>query len=310
MELSGLIFVALALVWAVVLLPKALRHSDELARTRPVEGLSDGMRVLARREPVSEREARLVVGPPAVRKSTAAPAPAPAPVAPAPVSAPRLKARIAARRRAAAVAARRRRIILAVLVLTLVGVGVAAGLGRLPLWSVAVPAGLTLAFLVSARLLVRRERARWDAELGELERQAADPAPAADATGSSVVVADAAPATPVPGVVGQPEDESPAQAKDERGFAVVTGLDDTSSFPLGLLQQIEPTTDPGSLWDPLPVTLPTYVSKPRATRSVRTIDLNAPGVSSSGHDAASSALVAEAATSPPPDELPQQAVGS
>jgi hypothetical protein len=70
------------------------------------------------------------------------------------------------------------------------------------------------------------------------------------------------------------------------------------------------TADHGTLWDPLPVTLPTYVSKPRATRSVRTIDLSAPGVASSGHDAASSALVAETATATPPDDLPQRAVGS
>jgi hypothetical protein len=55
----------------------------------------------------------------------------------------------------------------------------------------------------------------------------------------------------------------------------------------------------GSLWDPLPVTLPTYVGKQRAMRSVRTISLGDPGVSSSGRDAADSALVADAATSSP-----------
>ncbi|HEX5771863.1 MAG TPA: hypothetical protein VFY11_12945, partial [Nocardioidaceae bacterium] len=100
------------------------------------------------------------------------------------------------------------------------------------------------------------------------------------------------------------------EAHNEQGLAVVSGLDDTSSFPLGLLDVVTPTTDAGSLWDPLPVTLPTYVTKPRAARSVRTIDLQAPGVASSGHDAASSALVADAATSQPPDDLPQRAVGS
>jgi hypothetical protein len=58
------------------------------------------------------------------------------------------------------------------------------------------------------------------------------------------------------------------------------------------------------------VTLPTYVSKPRASRSVRTIDLADPRVSSSGRDAADSALVAEAATAAPPaDGSSQRAVG-
>ncbi len=44
-----------------------------------------------------------------------------------------------------------------------------------------------------------------------------------------------------------------------------------------------PTDDGGSLWDPLPVTLPTYVTKPKAKRTVRTIDLNEPGTWTSGH---------------------------
>ncbi|MEH3068839.1 MAG: hypothetical protein PGN15_12660 [Aeromicrobium erythreum] len=38
-----------------------------------------------------------------------------------------------------------------------------------------------------------------------------------------------------------------------------------------------------ALWDPLPVTLPTYVTKPRVGRTVRTIDFDAPGAWTSGH---------------------------
>ena len=38
---------------------------------------------------------------------------------------------------------------------------------------------------------------------------------------------------------------------------------------------------PGVLWDPVPITMPTYVSKPLAPRTVRTIDLSGPGVTSS-----------------------------
>ena len=37
------------------------------------------------------------------------------------------------------------------------------------------------------------------------------------------------------------------------------------------------------VWDPLPVTVPTYVTKPRAGRTVRTIDFAQPGVWTSGH---------------------------
>ena len=39
----------------------------------------------------------------------------------------------------------------------------------------------------------------------------------------------------------------------------------------------------GTLWDPIPITLPTYVSKPLAPRTVRTIDLSGPEMSSSAH---------------------------
>jgi hypothetical protein len=53
--------------------------------------------------------------------------------------------------------------------------------------------------------------------------------------------------------------------------------------------------DDGSLWDPLPMTLPTYVSKARARRTVRTIELT--GMQSSGHDDSDSALAREAETS-------------
>ena len=63
MDLSALIFVALAVAWAVYLIPKALKHHDDVVRSRSVDRFSHTMRVLARREPVSRRDARLVVTP-------------------------------------------------------------------------------------------------------------------------------------------------------------------------------------------------------------------------------------------------------
>lgn len=47
----------------------------------------------------------------------------------------------------------------------------------------------------------------------------------------------------------------------------------------GLERSVEvkaPTGATGSLWDPVPITRPTYVSTPLAPRTVRTIDLSAP----------------------------------
>ena len=301
MELSGLIFVALALVWAVVLIPKALKHHDEVARTRSVDQVSDAGRVLARREVVNEREARLVVptrapaATPVATPVTEAPAPPskPAPVIP-PQRVPAPAERLAAHRAAAKAAARRRRHVVAFLLLATAVVGGLAGLGVLLPWAPAIPAAVTVGFLVLARVLVRREHAKWDAALEEVRR----------------------PAEPL---VEEPPVEKPLEKvvigpvlETRVAPPIVTGLDETSSYDVALMREAEADAIAGgsALWDPLPVTLPTYVSKPRANRSVRTIDLTDPRVSSSGRDAADSALVAEAATAAPPaDGSSQHAVG-
>ena len=46
-------------------------------------------------------------------------------------------------------------------------------------------------------------------------------------------------------------------------------------------KKTDPAKEAGALWDPVPITVPTYVSKPLAPRTVRTIDLSGPGVTAS-----------------------------
>ena len=144
----------LAVAWAVYLIPKALKHHDEVARTRSIDRFSTAMRVLARREPVNRRDARLVVTParaagnPRVLAPTrAAPDEAPVPVA-VTVEARGPAARIEARRTAARAAARRRRRILDVPAAVHRRHGRPGRRSRcVPWWSVAIPGGLTLAYL-------------------------------------------------------------------------------------------------------------------------------------------------------------------
>src|SRR3954453_22926656 len=50
-DLSGIIFVVLAVGWAGYLIPKALKHHDDQARTRPVETFSDSVRVVGASTP-------------------------------------------------------------------------------------------------------------------------------------------------------------------------------------------------------------------------------------------------------------------
>lgn len=244
MDLSALLFVALAVAWAVYLVPKALKHHDDVVRSRSVDRFSHTMRVLARREPVDRRSTRLVVSPgrapspPVVTTKAHTISPEPPATQPAHES-----ARHAARRR--------RRVLGTVLVGLLATIGV-AGSGVISWWWVAAPATLLVAWLVACRLMVRHERnQRFDSSIGRPDRPADLEGPAAAAA------------------------EAPAVA-----------LDDTSQTPA--------VTDP-DLWDPVPVTLPTYVTAPAAARrTVRTIDLDSTGVWTSGRSEADTALAREA----------------
>ena len=247
MDLSALIFVALAVAWAVYLVPKALKHHDEVVRSRSVDRFSHTMRVLARREPadrlLGRGSTRLVVSP------------GRAPSPPVVTTKGRAPAQVEARveRGSARVAARRRRRVLGIVLVGLAAtVGVAA-FGLISWWWVAIPSVLLVAWLVGCRVMVRHERnQRFDSTIGHTDE-------------------------PV-------EEEAAAQ------FAEVDpihhALEDTSQTPA--------ITDP-SLWDPMPVTLPTYVTAPVATRrTVRTIDLDSTGVWTSGRHEADSALAREA----------------
>ncbi|MBS2936513.1 hypothetical protein KDN32_02010 [Nocardioides sp. J2M5] len=279
MDLSALIFVALAVAWAVYLIPKALKHHDEVVRSRSVEKFSHTMRVLARREPVDRRNARLVVAPiraalrpPVETKARVAPEPvevAASPAAPAVRRTPSPQAERAAARRAA----KRRRNVLAVLLLAnAVVVGLAVGAVVAWPWT-AVPAGLLVAWLVACRVSVRRERAH----------RAAHPTRSAIEVG---VPAEAAPAAPV---------EQGAEETESTGEHVVA----VAEVPAAAVAEA-PAVTTGEIpvvggWEMVPTTLPTYVSKPAAQRrTVSTIDLDSTGVWSSGRSDEDSALARSA----------------
>src|SRR4029077_2244512 len=131
-DLSGLIFVVLAVGWAVYLIPRALRHHEEIAASRPVDNFSETVRVLERT--------------PATMKALLTP-----PVATEATPAPRAK-----RTRRPSTPARRRRRVLGLLLLVTAATGVAAYLAYLPAWSPAIPGTLVVAWLVLCRLMVRK----------------------------------------------------------------------------------------------------------------------------------------------------------
>ncbi|MGB0100911.1 MAG: hypothetical protein WBP61_11590, partial [Nocardioides sp.] len=74
---------------------------------------------------------------------------------------------------------------------------------------------------------------------------------------------------------------------EEESADEIDPMADTSA---GMAAIVDP-----ALWDPVPVTLPTYVGKPAATRrTVRTIDLESTGVWTSGRTDADAQIAREA----------------
>ncbi len=255
-----LLFVGVAVAWAIYLIPKAIQHHEQATRDRAVDRFSDRLRVLARREPTSARQASLVVSgsssvststPTRVAASSSAPASTvtAAPTPSAPGSSPvEIRAAQARRQRQAAQrATRRRRRVLGLLLLALAGVaGVAAG-GVISWWYAAIPGGLLVAWLVACRVMVKGERAA--------RRRPPRAVPASE------------------------DEAAPAEA--------VLDMDETTEIARVA------ATEPG-MWDPVPVTLPTYVDKPAAARTVRGIDLGSDGVWTSGNTQADTALARRA----------------
>ncbi|MFT3860541.1 hypothetical protein [Micropruina sp.] len=71
------------------------------------------------------------------------------------------------------------------------------------------------------------------------------------------------------------------ECSDEQTVAIAV-LSQAGEASEASVELTAPVPQPRSLWDPVPITAPTYVSKPMAPRTVRTIDLSAPvAVSSS-----------------------------
>jgi len=271
--LTGVIYGAIVVVWAAYLVPLALRRHDEASRSRSIAHFSSAMRVLARRGATGATavpaSARVILTP--KRKHSALIAPEPTPE-PSPVLLTPRPNRAAER-----AAAARRRQVLSVLVglTTVVVLGSLAGLT--PWWSCIPPMLLIVAFLAIARRSVRRaNEAYWLA------------AGAAPEQSSAVVVRRSAVRV-----------EASRQADDDEPTVTLTAADRRQATATIAEEHVVAvsleTPEGGSLWDPLPVTLPTYVSAAVAKRTFRTIDLGEPGTWSAGHSQTDSETVAAVA---------------
>ena len=260
---TGLIVAFVVAIWAAYFVPLVLRRYDEASTSSSLEDLSPLSRVITPPATTAEQAETPEPTPAVAAPSSATETESDTDTTPPPrprATGPRMTG--AAARRAAR---RRRRTLLTLLVATAI-VGGLVGFRLVPVWSVAIPAGLVLVWLVACRVQVRHERG-----ISSPRKRTAKSVKASDAerTDDEVTVI----------VSGQAEDVNPARPHVMESTPLeVDALDEQ------LVIAAPSVATTGELvWDPLPVTIPTYVTKPRAGRTVRTIDFAQPGAWTSGH---------------------------
>lgn len=261
MGLTGVIYAVIVVAWAAYLVPMALRRHDEAARTRSVQRFSSAMRVLSRRG--SGGDDPLLVAPARQVDKWMSPSLKPSVVLPLPP--PKRPSRTAQK----SAAKRRRWVVIGLVSLTTATAAVAA-VAVLPWWSVVIPLTLVLAFLVVARRQVRRfEEAFWV----EAAQQRQEPSNVVRRTAARIDASHGATKH-----TNDPDDEDTVTLSAKVIAAAADhGQQRVTAMALS-------TAEGGTLWDPLPITLPTYVDKPAARRTIRTIELGEPGIWSAGHD--------------------------
>lgn len=276
-----MIFALVVALWAAYFVPLALRRYDEATKSTTVDKLSALTRVVRGPQAASEDE-ETDVADASSDDHRDQPEVAPhAAVRPEPrvtLEPPRPRVNAAAHR----LAARRRRRVLLTLLTALAATIAPAALGVLAWMYVAIPAGFIVVWLITCRVMVRGElglsgraavvepepvaKQRLFAAEPESERvqpSAGDP----EDSEATVIISD------------HVEDVEPGR-RHVMEAAELRGEDLAESLRIAV--PVSSMTGE-ALWDPLPVTVPTYVTKPRAGRTVRTVQLGEPGVWSSGH---------------------------
>ncbi|PSL04609.1 hypothetical protein CLV30_10573 [Haloactinopolyspora alba] len=244
MGYSGLIYAAIVAAWAAFLVPRWVRRNEEVERAREAD-TARGVRVLRRRSGSIHAPHRAAEGQREAPddQTPAADTDRPARTQePAELTPDQLDALFGA-------AALRRRRILAVLVVATAVAAVTALAGISPAWTPAMTVGLTGVFLVLARRAAVLQAQR--------RREAARRVPAESGGAAHAVDDDSA---------------------DEGEHAVDDGI---SGRRLVLPDPVE-SADDADGWQPVPVPLPTYLTKAKAPRQSRRIDLGQEGSWTSG----------------------------
>ena len=243
---TGLIFAAIAIAWLAYLVPHYVRRRDDETtddEVDPTNRFADSMRIVRHgTAPLLDQDL--------------------AEIEKYEVSTPQTRrAAIDDLRRLESEAALRRRRVLLVLMAGISAVIGVCAVELIPWWSMAIPGGLLVIFVVVARISVRFMTKSLDARYQQIAHGSDE---------STIFLSIKKPAEP------EAKKSGPA-TKDADASDVKAG----------------------ALWDPVPITMPTYVSKPLAPRTVRTIDLSGPPV-----DPANRPQVPVTADAPEPEKAP------
>jgi len=241
---SGLIYAVIIVMWAAYFIPRWLRRHEELSESRSVEKFDHAMRILSRREPIGDQ--RYIVMPPrpeaaSTERRTSASVPA---------------QRTRPRRPAVSrVAMRRRRVLAGLLLATLVTTALVP-VTAAPWWAPLLVLAATLAFLVHCRLQARTHR-EVSRTRNAVRKRSRSRLLRFDAIERLMTVrremAEERAAEEQRWLEAEQADERLREAEEKRAAEVAAG------------------------WQPVPVPLPTYVSKPMAPRRSGPIDLTRPG---------------------------------
>ena len=231
-------------MWAAYFIPRWLKRHEELSESRSVEKFEHAMRILSRREATPDQ--RYVVMPPRpepVRSDLPARSRVPAQRS-APV-----------RRPVGAAAMRRRRILAGLLLVTLL-VGALTPLTPVPWWVPVLLLAVTVADLVHLRVQVRRSR-----EVNRTRKAVRQ------SVRSRLMRFDA-----LDRLMTVRREMAEDRAADEARWAAAEEAD-----RLERAAEERRAAERAAGWQPVPVPLPTYVSKPMAPRRLPAIDLTRPG---------------------------------
>ncbi len=259
---SGLIYAAIAIMWAAVLIPMWLRNHDTATENRSAERFGQAMRVLSRKEQ-DENDHMNTADDDQGRQRDAKPV---APATPEPRSVPTptrsdrptTARRPQPRQRPQRSMAQRRARTLGVLAGLLLVLAIAAVATPVPWWAPLPVAALVVAFVVHLRVQAlqqqRRRSSTTRGSVGRPRRGQTDSPEQRVATSEARVSAGSSKALVV----------ETKGTRSEADVAVDGSADDTET------------------WRPNPLPLPTYVTAPKAVRPIKVIDLTTPGAWTSG----------------------------